>query len=226
MPTAAKKGRSSSRRASKGMTDAGGPNVLPVHLDGKSKERRMAEVAVAPATTSAAIAGWMTKGTFGETGIGDLVEVMRDSVSAAKAGDLGEYEGMLGAQAHALNAIFLEMTRRAALNMSQYLPATETYMRLALKAQSQARTTIEALAEIKNPRPVAFVHQANIANGPQQVNNGEGRAGQGDFPPNELREGQHGKSMAARATPPRLGADQGSATVVEIDWTTNARRQG
>jgi hypothetical protein len=30
----------------------------------------------------------------------------------------------------------------------------------------------ETLFEMRNPRPAAFVKQANIANGPQQVNNG------------------------------------------------------
>jgi hypothetical protein len=44
-------------------------------------------------------------------------------------------------------------------------------MRLALKAQGQARATVEALAEIKNPRPVAFVKQANVGTN-VQVNNG------------------------------------------------------
>ena len=42
-------------------------------------------------------------------------------------------------------------------------------MRLSLKAQGQCRATLETLAVIKNP-PV-FAHQANIAHGPQQVNN-------------------------------------------------------
>ena len=42
-------------------------------------------------------------------------------------------------------------------------------MRLALKAQAQARSTAEALALLKNPMP--YIRQANIANGPQQVNN-------------------------------------------------------
>ena len=46
------------------------------------------------------------------------------------------------------------------------------YKRQALKAQAQCRATLEALAEIKNPRPVAFVKQANISGGHQQVNNG------------------------------------------------------
>jgi len=44
---------------------------------------------------------------------------------------------------------------------------------MAFKAQSQVRTTIDSLAEIKNPRPV-FAKQTNIANGPQQVNSTTG----------------------------------------------------
>lgn len=72
----------------------------------------------------------------------------------------------------ALNAIFNELARRAANNMGTYLGTTETYLRLALKAQAQSRATVEALAEMKKPHSVAFVKQANIAHGPQQVNNG------------------------------------------------------
>lgn len=46
-------------------------------------------------------------------------------------------------------------------------------MRMGMKAQSQCRATLQALAEIKNPHSVAFVKQANINNGGnQQVNNG------------------------------------------------------
>lgn len=202
----------------------GDSNTLPVRLNGKTRERRLAEVAIEPATSSAAIATWMTKGTFGETGIGDFVDVLRDTVLAAQRGDLAEFEGMLGAQAYALNAIFLEMTRRAAINMGEYLPAAEQYMRLALKAQSQARTTIEALSEVKNPRAVAFVKQANIANN-QQVNN-DTRAGESQCPPNELQEAPHDRPMAPRAQRASIGADPGSATVVEINRPTNATRQG
>lgn len=50
---------------------------------------------------------------------------------------------------------------------------------MALKAQAQCRATLETLAEIKNPQPTAFLRQANIAYGPQQVNNGV-RAGAGE----------------------------------------------
>jgi hypothetical protein len=67
-------------------------------------------------------------------------------------------------------------------------------MRLALKAQSQCRATLETLATVKNP-PVLFAKQANIANGPQQVNNGTpapgpAPAGKVETISNELMEAQ------------------------------------
>jgi hypothetical protein len=76
------------------------------------------------------------------------------------------------------------------------------YMRLALKAQSQCRATIETIAEMKNPKPIAFVQQANIAHGPQQVNNTANkpiRAGarvrENEIPQNKLLEAQNGARM-------------------------------
>ena len=52
----------------------------------------------------------------------------------------------------------------------QLLNQLNTNLRLALKAQSQCRATLDTPADMKNP-PVAFVQQANIAHGPQQLNN-------------------------------------------------------
>ena len=108
-------------------------------------------------------------------------------------------------QSIALNAIFGELARRAALNMGEHLSATESYMRLALKAQGQCRATLETLANIKNPHPVAFVQEANIAHGPQQVNNGiapsqgaPAQATKNAFEPNELLEQQHGERLDTR----------------------------
>jgi hypothetical protein len=102
----------------------------------------------------------------------EALAVMREQARAVQAGDLSGLEETLTAQAMALNAIFGEMAWRAAANMGECIPATEIYLRLGLKAQAQCRATIQALAEMKNPHRVAFVKQANIANGPQQVNNG------------------------------------------------------
>ena len=80
-------------------------------------------------------------------------------------------EAILAIRVHTLDAIFNNLARQAALNAGEYLSAPETYLRLAFKAQSQCRATLETLAAIKNPAPVAFVRQANIALGRQQVNN-------------------------------------------------------
>jgi hypothetical protein len=84
----------------------------------------------------------------------------------------------------------------------------DTYLRLALKAQSQCRTTLETLDLIRNPRSVAFVRQANIANGPQQVNNGtpptatHARAREKlERTPNELLENDHGNRLEQGTTP-------------------------
>lgn len=101
----------------------------------------------------------------------DLVEALEQQCRSAQSGDLSRAKAMLVAQAHTLDSIFNSLTRRSVRNMNEYMGAADLYLKLALKAQSQCRSTLEALAEVVNPRPV-FVQQANIANGgPQQVNN-------------------------------------------------------
>ena len=84
----------------------------------------------------------------------------------------------------------MKLARRA--TTMQELKHWEAYLRMALKAQNQCRMTLETLATIKNP-PAVFARQANIAHGPQQVNNamvpaGEPRAGAGktEKPQNKL----------------------------------------
>lgn len=138
---------------------------------GASIERRLADVATDGTAGNAMTVRTFAHGSFGELHATECLDALRASVKAVQGGDLAGAEAMLVAQAAALNAIFGEMARRAALNMGEYLDATDRYMRLALKAQSQCRATLETLATIKNP-PVVFARQANIAHGPQQVNNG------------------------------------------------------
>lgn len=137
--------------------------------------------------------------SFGELSINTLVDDLSKQCELASGGDLKRAEAILTAQAHTLDAIFNSLARRAALNMGEYINAAETYLRLALKAQVQCRATLETLAAIKNPQPVAFVKQANIAHGPQQVNNGAAaggsRAGKTENQPNKVLEHQHGERL-------------------------------
>lgn len=104
------------------------------------------------------------QGTFGELSLTDCVMVLKDTAKGLNNGDLSSAVTMLASQAVALNALFGELGRRAALNMGEHIDASERYMRLALKAQGQCRATLETLAAIKNP-PVVFARQANISQG-------------------------------------------------------------
>lgn len=106
----------------------------------------------------------------GEADLGDLTGMIVTRVRQVWDGDLQNAEAMLYGQAVTLQTMFTALARRAA--KAEQIPQFNAAMSMALKAQAQCRATIEALAEIKNPRQVAFVKQANIANGPQQVNNG------------------------------------------------------
>ena len=100
-----------------------------------------------------------------------LASELAAQVKAVNQGDMQRTEGILLSQAQALDAIFVNLMRRS-VNQST-MTHWEAYMRMGMKAQSQCRATLQVLAEIKNPRPVAFVKQANINNGGhQQVNNG------------------------------------------------------
>ena len=135
--------------------------------------QRIARHASTVAVVQAAVGmePWLTH-SVGEPDFTALAEKIREQADAMHSGDMKGIESMLFAQALTLQATFTALSRRAASNAGEYMGATDTYLRLALKAQGQCRATLETLANIKNPRPVAFVKQANIANGPQQVNNG------------------------------------------------------
>ena len=127
------------------------------------------ELVLSPMVQSAVgIEAW---GKFaGEIDLAELLKGQHEQFKKVQAGDMQPVEAMLYGQAKTLETIFTSLARRAAHN--EGLKQFQVNLTLALKAQAQCRATLEALAEIKNPRPVAFVKQANIANGPQQVNNG------------------------------------------------------
>ena len=166
-----------------------------------------------------------SKGTFGELSLAESIAVLKNKVSAVQRGDLRNAEALLTTQAVPLNVIFTELARRAARNMGTYLDVTDTYLRLALKAQSQCRTTLETLATIKNPPNVAFVRQANIAHH-QQVNNAPTapRARENNFQQTQLLEATDGERLDVGATATASGADPALASVGAIDRATHGGR--
>jgi hypothetical protein len=147
----------------------GNPKELAV--DQKSEEtqaKAIARAALRP-PVQAALSLIEYNKVFGELSLNDLVEQLDSQCHIANQGNLKRAEDILVTQAQTLDTIFNNLARRAA--RAEYVVQLEANLRLALKAQAQCRTTLEALAAIKNPQPVAFFQQANIAHGPQQVNN-------------------------------------------------------
>lgn len=128
--------------------------------------------------------------------------------------DLSRAEAMLICQATTLDALFCSLTRRAVAQ--DMLHPYEVHFRLALRAQAQCRATLETLAAIKNP-PVLIAKQANIAHGPQQVNNGTlptdepSRAREAENTQNRLLEQDHGERLDTLTAGTAIGADPAMA---------------
>ncbi len=152
----------------------------------KELEKMKATTNLSSPINAAAVIEAYSKAVFGEQqgGLMEVYEVLSDSIEKVWDGDMKKCEAMLLSQAAALQSIFVSLARRAAVQ--ERIPNFDTFLRLGLKAQAQAVRTIEALAEMKNPRSVAFVKQANIANN-QQVNNGQpSQAGSFENPQSKL----------------------------------------
>lgn len=209
-----------------------GPKILK--LPGTTvSEASKARLAFHPAVIGATTAQVYIKGTLGELDVTECVGALLQQVEKVHDGDMKQAEAMLITQAHVLNAIFHNLAQRAALNMAGgYVGACETYMRLALKAQSQSRATIEALAFIKNPQPTAFIRQQNVGVN-QQVNNGAAPAVTASRareeiskPANELLEVKHGERLDNGTAGAAIGAHPQLETVGEIHRATDGGGHG
>jgi len=143
------------------------------------------------------------------------------------AGRLGRQEDTLVAQSHTLDALFSHLLQAAIA--AKEMHKMETYMRLALKTQTQCRATIETLNLMKNPPSAMFVKQANVANGPQQINNGV-RAGAGEIEkqPNELiaLEQRDAPCVDFGTTATPIGAHSNVAALGTVKRTANDGGKG
>jgi hypothetical protein len=163
----------------------------------------------------------------------DLTEIMvaiTKQADRVAAGNLDGLEGILVAQSITLNAVFTRLAHFAGRQTG--LDVIDRTMRLALRAQGHCRATIETVALIKNPQQAVFAKQANIANGPQQVNNvavrvegDPSRAGNPESVPNELLEA-HGERVDTGAASGAGARDSTLAPVGPLDRTKNDQREG
>ena len=150
-----------------------------------------ARMALSPSLNGAAVVHSFQGEIMGkDADMNVLIDRLRETFAEVKGGDLHTLEAMLISQATALQTIFASLARRA--QAQQHQKHLESFLGLALKAQAQSRATISALVDLKYPRQATFVKQANIAHGPQQVNNG---AAAGADPDHYAQARPHGKQF-------------------------------
>jgi hypothetical protein len=213
--------------------------AVPPNASGKTPDRAMAEVAAVGMVGNARTVVAFGTPTFGELSLTDCANVLTETAQGLNGGDMKAAIGLLAAQAVALNAMFGELARVGQANMFSAPDYADRYLRLAFKAQSQTRATLETLAAIKNP-PVVFARQANINNGgQQQVNNGtapnqgaapveacaSAHAGESVSEPNELLEDRrHGiEKVDARAT---TGTGRKNQSLAPVGAVNGAEKRG
>jgi len=207
--------------------------------EGKTEARMFADLVTRGDALGAVTAMRFAEVELGKVDVSEMVASLRATGAAVNSGDLSEAERMLHAQAVCLNVIFCDMARRSHANFkASYLEAGERFMRLAFKAQSQCRATLETLAAVKNP-PIVYARQMNYANGPQQVNNGvaehngrpqqpPARTQEPQNPPNQLLEdATHGSAqLDTRAKAEAGGSHPGMAPLGALDGAENCKGQG
>ena len=190
----------------------------------------IARMALLPSLNSACVIEAYQGNIMGkETSINLMIDGLRKTFKEAKTGDLHTMEAMLIGQATALQTIFTSLACRAA--SQEQMRHYETFLSLALKAQAQSRATITALVDLKYPKQATFVKQANIANGPQQVNNASApadaisHASQNQTQQNKLLEDKtHERTyLDTRATPATKPSYQAVEAVVKVHRANKPR---
>lgn len=169
----AKNTKAKPARRTKGTAPAQPNNAMKVHAkEGDNVATATAAAILAPEFRHAVTASQIHKPQFGSMegspGFGDYADVLDKVSERARKGDLAMASELLAAQALTLDNIFTEMARRMALNMGEYLGATETYARIAMKAQAQSRATLEALTKLHQPREQTVRH-VHVNEGGQAV---------------------------------------------------------
>lgn len=160
-----------------------------------------------------------------------LARTLKEQILITTDGDMKVADMFLVSQAFTLDTLFNSLTRLAMKNIAGNPDFADRTFRLALKAQSQCRATLEGLAQIKNP-PTVFANQANIANGHQQVNNNASltvtsvRTGKSNKAQNKQLEQQHGERLDVGTKKAPGRADPVVAAVGKVDRAQKRSRKG
>ncbi len=191
--------------------------------DDETQPQALARVALTPEVLSASVL--VTCQSLDHAQVTDVVEELSRQTAALSRGDMTRAENMLLSQAHTLDGLFAKLASQALLTNHQ--DNMDKLLRLAFKAQNQSRATLQTLAELKAPKQIAFVQQANIGN-QVQVNNGStkqpARTRKTQKAQNELLEVTHGERLDTRAPGSAGSTNPAMETVAEQHRTKRPRR--
>lgn len=179
-------------------------NLDPETYPGDSLAEKGAAIALDPSIKAAMTTHLFTT-NIGQIDALALVDRLQELTNEASGGDMSHFESMLASQAIVLDAIFHRLASQANQNIGTYSGATDTYLRLGLKAQAQSRSAIESLAAMKAPRQ--YISQTNVAN-TMQVNNSM-----------ELLEERHEERVVSRAQAASGRDDTTMAALDAVDRT-------
>ena len=138
--------------------------IVPMHND-EDPDEAVAKILTMPEVGAAST----IRGLNDIHDVNALTKILSQQTADVVGGNMTRPESMLLSQAHTLDALFNSLIMKG-LGQS-HMPHYESFLRLAYKAQSQCRSTLQTLSDIKNPS-VVYAKQANITNGNQQINNG------------------------------------------------------
>lgn len=168
--------------------------TLPAEsVSGTTEVEKLAHIALSP-EFKAAVTSKAYAPAIGEQDLAAVLQRLGEITSQFASGETKDIETMLAAQALTLDSIFHKLALQAQRNVGQYPKAADTYLRLALKAQNQCRTTAETLAAIKSPRQ--HITQNNVARAMQINIEVEG---------SHVDRGAKGKDAASNPTVEALG---------------------
>ncbi len=143
---------------------------------GETEGQRLAELIVSPTSRTAFLHYALAAKLFGpreghkdqRASFDGMAAELKKQQEAAASGDMRRASDLLISQAHVLDALFSDFMHRALDNAGTYPDAMQRYMTLAMKAQTQSRTAIEALARIHQPRE-QIVRHVHVNEGGQAI---------------------------------------------------------
>jgi len=141
--------------------------TLPAEsVSGRTDEEKLANIGLS-SEFKAALTAHAYAPLIGEQNLATIFQKVGDISTRQVKENSKDIEYMLVSQAIALDSIFNRLAVQAKASIGKHPKVVDTYLRLALKAQSQCRATAEALAVLKSPRQ--HIHQTNVA-GAMQIN--------------------------------------------------------